>query len=235
MASLVIAVLTVLLNCAKNPSTLQAFEAANAVEIIVSYIKCPIFNICIIGKIILSLLKPHHLAHEQLVHLELDPEEATYLVTLFSDAIQSPSLNSEGYSLDEILQFLINFTRPSVRDVGEECLTINEKEKKQAKPSQFSIDYNDKLKKLSSNNIELLFKSGILPLIEKFLCQNEANMQIENCLHLVYNLFHLNAAVKVLSPSENFLGILQKLTSIYPEAVLYVQWLLGNVNKKGKS
>lgn len=184
----------------------------------------------------MSLLKPHHLAHEQLVHLELDSEEATYLVTLFSDAVQSPSLNSEGYSLDEVLQFLINFTRPCVRDAGEECLTMNEKGKKEARPSQFSIDYTDNLKKLSSNNIELLFKSEILPLIEKFLGQNEANMQtIVNCLHLVYNLFHLNAAVKVLSLSENFLSLLQKLTSICPEAVLYVQWLLGNVNKKGKS
>lgn len=226
----------VILNCAKNDSILQAFEAANAVEIIISYIKCPIFDICILGKIILSLFKPYHLRHEQFVYLELDSEEAAYLVTLFSDAIESPLFSSEGYSLDEILQFLVNFTRPcSIKVEEEEHLEVSEEVKKAAQPSQFSLDYAESLKKLSFNNIELVIKSGILSPIEKFLGKNEANLlTIESCLHLLCNVLHLNVALQVLSSLHgNLVNILQQ-SSACSEAVLCVQWLLGNVDKNGK-
>lgn len=221
--------MTVILNCARFPSTLQVFEAANAARIITSYVRCPIFNISILGKVILSFLRPH-LTSEEFVFLELDSEEATYLVTTFSDAVASPCLRSEGSSVEELLQFLVNFTRPSGKDL------VDNKSEKGCTPSQFSLDYS-KRKELTHRNIQSIVALQILPPIEKLLSRSGdvCSLAIEKCLHLTWNLLHSNSAVEVFPPSLR--EHLPSLISTCPAAeslVLCIQWLLGVVNKNGE-
>ena len=205
------------------------FEAANAARIITSYVQCPIFNISILGKIILGFLKPH-LTNEEFNFLELDSEEAAYLVTSFSDAVASPSLRSEGSSVDELLQFLVNFTQPCGKKLDEN------QSKKGYTPSQFSLDYA-KRKELSQKNIQSIVALEILSPIEKLLSRSgDVHSQaIEKCLHLAWNILRSNSAVEVFPPSlrEHLPSLISTCPAV-ESLVLCIQWLLGVVNKSGK-
>lgn len=234
MITLVILILTIILNCAKESSTLQIFEAANAAQIILPYVECPIFNISILGKIVLGFLKSH-LKNDQFMYLELDPEETTYLVTLFSEAVESPSLRAEGNSIDEILQFLINFTQPCGKST-EEMKKQDESHSKKA--SQFSLEYRKQME-LSYNNIQVAVTFGILSSIEKLLNRKGLGpQQTDKCLHLLWNLLHLNSIVNDLSSSfRESLHNLPDRISASPDTkalILCIQWLLGEIDKNGK-
>lgn len=228
--------LMIILNCAKDRTTLQVYEATNAAETIISYVECPIFNISILSKIVLGFLKSH-LTNEQFKYLELDEEETTYFVMLFRDALKSPDLRAEGNSLEEILQFLVNFTQPYL-SYSDEQLVESTKSKSNTKPSQFRLNSMQR-KHCSSNNIQMAVKLGILSPIEELLQKSDLSpLVLENCLQFVWNILHLNSTTKDLSSSfqeclGNSISACSK-GSAADSLLFCIQWLLGNVDKSCK-
>ncbi len=226
-------VLMILLNCAKYPPNLPVYEAADAAETIISYVECPIFHISFLGKMVLGFLKPH-LANEQFEYLALDEEVSPYLVELFSDAVKSPDMTAEGNSLEEILQFLVNFTQPSWNNTNERQVT-DPKSKKNAKPSQFSLIYK-KRKDLIGSNIQKVVENGILPHMEELLLKsNLCPLVIESCLLLAWNLLHSESAMTEIS-RECLRGLpgLSSGSATANSLIMCIQWLLGDIDKNSK-
>ena len=222
--------LTVILNCVNEPSSLPVFEACNAAECIIPYLQCPIFDIAILGKIILSFLTSH-LTNEQFLYLALEIEEAEYLVSTFSEAVEAPDLRAERNSITEILQYLINFSRLH----GEEVREDDDKQLKR-KTSNFKSDYV-KRKDVSHNNIQTIAVLGIFSSLETLLgLPNIEHSVMAQALHLLWNLLHVDSLARALPSSlrEIVLGLKPPPDSEVQSLVLCVWWVLGYLDKEGK-
>ena len=224
-------ILTVILNCANEPSNLPVFEASDAAERIIPYLQCPIFDIAFLGKMILSYLTSH-LTNEQFLYLELEAEEAEYLVSLFSKAVEAPDFRAEGNSITEILKFLINFSRLYGEEIEED---VDDKQLKK-KMSNFKSNYR-KRKGVSHNNIQMITVVGILSPLETLLALPNIDPSVMvQTLQLLWNLIHLDSFVKAMSSS-----LRETITCLQcppdPEIqslVLCIRWLLGDLDKEGK-
>ena len=194
VAALVINILTVLLNCSKEASNLQVFEAANAAEHLVTYVTCPVFYIAILAKIILSFLQSQ-LSNEEFLFLNLDPEEGEYLVSLLCSAADSPTLNASGNSAVEALKFLINFTKPFENDDE-----IDLKRKRPVKMSAFKAKYKQRESVFESNAV-MISSINTFSILEKLLSMQCEAVLIEHALHLIWNLLHLESAADIVPTS----------------------------------
>ena len=208
------------------------FEACNAAERIIPYIECPLFDISILGKMILSFLRPH-LTNEQFHFLELKAEEAEYLVSLFSKAVEAPDLRAEGNSIAEVLTFLINFSRQCGQDVEDQI----DMQPSKKEVSSFKANY-DKRKCVLQNNVQIIAVYGILIPLETLLAlPNNDPLVMAQALQLLWNLLHLDSIVKAFPSSLK--EVVQHLQpspdSGAQSLVLCVRWLLSDLDKKGNT
>lgn len=186
------------------------------------------------GKMILSFLTPC-LTNEEFLLLELEPQETEHLISMFSEALSSPDMRAEGNSMEEVLKFLINFTKPLAEDQRKDDVQSKEKG---LKTSVFQINYAKRMR-VFRNNVQSCVNVGILTCIESLLVittidSNSAIM--EYALQLLWNLLHLQSTINAISTSlREVLSTLQSSSSSAVKSlVICVQLLLNGLDNCGK-
>lgn len=186
------------------------------------------------GKMILSFLTPC-LTNEEFLLLELEPQETEHLISMFSEALSSPDMRAEGTSMEEVLKFLINFTKPLAEDQGKHDDQIKEKA---SKTSVFQINYA-KRKQVLQNNVKSCVNVGILTCIESLLVittVDSGSVVMEYALQLLWNLLHLEYTINMISTSlREVLNTLQSSSSSAVKSlVICAQLLLKGLDNCGK-
>ena len=218
--------ITILLNCAKDSSCLPVLESADAAQQMLPFIECPIFDVAVLAKIALSFHRVH-LTNEQFFYLRLDQEETEHLVSLFANALESLDGRADGNSLEEVMLFLINFTKP------EEGRFEDPHEKRPKKSSAFSTLFKNRNSVVQSN-IQMSAAFGIFQLIENLLSTQAEENILELCLRLLWNMLQFTDDL----PSSLQASI-SALTSVNSKSaaslVVCIQCLLKNLDASSKS
>lgn len=225
-------ILTIILNCANEPSNLPMFEAAHIPETIIKFAHHPVLDVAILSKMTLSFLIPA-LTNEQYAMLKLTNDEAGHLVLELSRAVAAPDLKTEDHSLVELLTFFLNFTKqfgtvPLQENAGQQ----------ERKDSTFLVNFKQRVK-VSESNIQIFVNLGTVKSLESLLIKGSTvdSIAIEKCLHLLWNLLHDEATMKLISTSVSAIldGINFEISTCAKSLVLCVQWLIGNVSKSGNT
>ena len=222
--------LTIILNCANEPSNYPVFEASHIPDTIIKFTHHPSLEVAILGKMILSFLLPI-LTNEQYFVLQLTQDESEYLVTELSKSVASSDLKADGHSAIEVLTFLLNFTK----QITTVSLQENDGQPER-KESNFRINFKQRIK-VFTNNIQVLTNLGIVKSLESLMAMGAAvdSVIIEKSLHLLWSLIHNETVMKLLSPSVSAMlaNIHFEVSASAKSLILCIQWLLGCVKKSG--
>lgn len=219
-------ILTIILNCAAQPCNIPVFEASSILPELTCIIQCPVLDVSLTSKLILSFLAPI-LASEQYLALSLSLDEAKDLSTTLSKAVMTPDLNADGHSINELLCFLINFTK----QIG---VTVESMGQQKQRQSNFHTQYS-RHKDVSTHNIKMLISLGLLGSLEKLVTIETIDSTVlEQCLHLLWNIVHEEAMLPVISSAINkILNTPQVKAGTKTDLILCIQWLLGGADKLG--
>jgi len=203
------------------------FETANILPELTKIVQCPIQDVSITSKIILSFLTPI-LTNEQCLCLSLSSDEAAYLFTTFSKALQSPDLRAEGHSVKELLTFLINFTT----QFGTIVESVGSGQQKQ-KYSIFYAEYR-KRKNVSSKNIKMLIDLGLIESLGKLVALETIESPLmEQALQLLWNIAHEEATLPVISSAVSKILSIPHVEASTNTLMQCIQWLLGRADQSG--
>jgi len=217
-------ILTIILNCATQPCNIPVFETANILTELTEIVHCPIQEVSITSKMIMSFFIPI-LTNEQCPYLSLSQEEATYLLTTLSEAILSPDLRADGHSVKELLNFLINFTT-QLGTIVESKDSVQHKQKY----SIFYVGYKRR-KNVSSKNIEMLINLGLIESLGNLKTMESSVM--EQVLHLLWNIVHEEASVPMISSAVSKILRIPCVEASANSLVQCIQWFLGGADQSG--
>ena len=222
--------LTIILNCANEPSNYPVFEASHVPDTLMKFTHHPALEVAILGKMILSFLLPI-LTSEQYSVLQLTQDESEHLIIELSKSVASSDLKADDHSVEELLTFLLNFTK----QITTVSLQEND-DQQERKESNFLINFKQRII-VSTNNIQSLTNLGIAKSLETLMTMGAAfnSVVIEKSLHLLWNLIHNEAVMELLSSLVSTLlaNINFEVSTSAKSLILCIQWLLGCVKKSG--
>lgn len=174
-----------------------------------------------------------HLDCDHLLALKLSDKEAEYCISTLKDALQSPEFKGDGFSVQEILQILMNLTHPSHTSVELVCESVTSRKGKVILvPDYFDQKLITTAMELASN-CRCLIDKNIIPVLKGMVRDKHF---LSSVCRILWHLLHQNGIRNKMGT-----GLYEMLDTLRDSSLEEEQlsihcclWLLGKADEKGQ-